>query len=81
MQNFLNTLIKDAQHWEPSDRCKLNHNEIPPHTSENGHHKQIKKQVLETMWRKENPSALLVGMQTGACLLYTSDAADEERLV
>ena len=24
------------------------------------------KQVLERMWRKRNPSALLVGMQTGA---------------
>ena len=36
------------------------------HTSQNGHHKQINKQVLETMWRKGNPSVLLVGMQTGA---------------
>ena len=39
-----------------------NHNEIPLHTSENGHHKQINKQVLERMWRKRNPSALLVGL-------------------
>ena len=43
-----------------------NHNEIPLHTSENGHHKQINKQVLERLQRKGNPSALLVGMQTGA---------------
>ena len=44
-----------------------NHNEIPLHTGDNGHHKQInKQQVLERMWRKGNPSALLVGMQTGA---------------
>ena len=43
-----------------------NHNEIPPHTSQNGHHKQINKQILERMRRKGNPSALLVGMQTGA---------------
>ena len=42
-----------------------NHKEISLHTSENGHHKQINKQVLERMWRKGNPSALLVGMQTG----------------
>ena len=35
-------------------------------TSENGHHKQINKQVLERMQRKGKPSALLVGMQMGA---------------
>ena len=34
-------------------------NEIPLYTSENGHHKQINKQVLERMWRKGNPSTLL----------------------
>ena len=27
----------------PSERCKLNHNEIPLHTSQNSHHKQINK--------------------------------------
>ena len=42
-----------------------NHNEVSSHTSQNGQHKQIHKQMLERMWRKENPSALLVGMQTG----------------
>ena len=39
-----------------------NHIEIPLHT---GHHKQINKQVLVRMQRKGNPSAPLVGMQTG----------------
>ena len=35
--------------------------------------KQIKKQqVLERMWRKGNPSALLVEMQTGAAALENS---------
>ena len=29
---------------------------------QNDHHKQINKQVLKRMWRKGNPSALLVGM-------------------
>ena len=29
-------------------------------------HKQINKQMLGRMWRKGNPSTLLVGMQTGA---------------
>ena len=44
-----------------------NHNEIPLHTSQNGHHKQInKQQVLERLWKKGNPSTLLVGMQTVA---------------
>ena len=41
-----------------------NHNEIPLHTGENGQHKQInKQQVLVSLWRKGNPSMLLVGMQ------------------
>ena len=31
-----------------------------------------KQQVLERMWRKGNPSALLVGMQTGAATVETS---------
>ena len=49
-----------------------NHNEIPLYTSQNGHHKEINKQVLERMWRKGNPSALLVGMQTGAATVENS---------
>ena len=39
---------------------------LPLHTGQNGHHKQINKQVLVRLWRKGNPSALLVGIQTGA---------------
>ena len=42
------------------------------HTSQNSHHKQINKQVLERMWRKGNPRALLVGMQTGAATVENS---------
>ena len=30
------------------------------------------QQVLERMWRKGNPSALLVGMQTGAAIVENS---------
>ena len=30
------------------------------------------KQVLERMWKKGNPSALLVGMQTGAATVENS---------
>ena len=32
----------------------------------------INQQVLERMWRKVNPSALLVGMQTGAATVENS---------
>ena len=47
-------------------------NEIP-YTGQNGHHKQVnKQQVLERMWGKGNPSALLVGMQTGAATVENS---------
>ena len=49
-----------------------NHNEIALHTSENDHHKQINKQMLERMRRKGNPSALLVGMQTGEATVENS---------
>ena len=45
------------------------HSEIPLHTGEHGHHKQInKQQVLERLWTKGNHSALLVGLQTGTAL-------------
>ena len=42
------------------------------HTSQSGQHKQIHKQMLERMWRKGNPSELLVGMQTGEATVETS---------
>ena len=45
---------------------------MPLHTIEKGHHKQINKQVLESVWRKGNPSTLLVGMQTGAATVENS---------
>ena len=36
---------------------------LSPHTSQNGHHQKIyKQQMLEKVWRKGNPLALLVGM-------------------
>ena len=43
-----------------------------PHTGQNGHHKQINKQVLERMGRKGNPSELLMGMQTGEATVENS---------
>ena len=39
---------------------------------QSGHHNQINKQVLVRLWRKENPSALLVGLQTGAATVENS---------
>ena len=50
-----------------------NHNEIPPHTGQNGHHKQSnQQQVLERLWRKGNPGALLVGLPTGEITMENS---------
>ena len=47
-----------------------NHNESPPHPSENGENSQGRKpQMLERMRRKGNPHTLLVGMWTGAATL------------
>ena len=39
---------------------------------QSGQHKQINKQMLERMRRKGDPSALLVGMQTGAATMENS---------
>ena len=49
-----------------------NHKEVPSHTSQSGQHKQIHKEMLERMRRKGNPSALLVGMQTGEATVENS---------
>ena len=53
-------------------QIETNHNETPLHTGQNGHNKQVNKQVLQRMWRKGNPSALLVGTQTGAATVENS---------
>ena len=51
----------------------LNHNEIALHTRQNGHHKKMNKQKVQArLWRKRNPSTLLVGMQTGAAIVENS---------
>ena len=39
---------------------------------QNGHHKQFNKQVLARLWRRGNPSAVLVGRQTGAATVENS---------
>ena len=53
-------------------RKMQNHNEIPLHKCQNGHHKQINKQVLVRLWRKGNLRALLVGMETGEAAVENS---------
>ena len=45
---------------------------IGVHTGQNDHHNQINKQVLERIWRKGNPSALLVVVQTGVATVGNS---------
>ena len=49
-----------------------NNNEIPLLTGQNGHQKQIHKQVPVKLWRKGNPSALIMGMQTDAATVEKS---------
>ena len=47
--------------------------EVSLSTVQSGQHKQInQQQELEKMWRKGTPSALLVGMQTGAATVENS---------
>ena len=68
-QGFEQTLLQ-GRHTETYEKmisitshrryAKYYHNEVPPHTGQSGQHKQIHKQMLERMWRKGNPSALLV---------------------
>ena len=44
-----------------------------PHTCQNGYHQKVyTSQILERMWRKGNPCALLVRMQTGAATMENS---------
>ena len=46
------------------------HNEIPPHTHQDGYYK--KKKVSAKMWRNWNPCALLVEMLNGIATLENS---------
>ena len=46
--------------------------ETPIQTDQKGHQNQINKQVLARLWRKGNPSTLLVGMQVGAATVENS---------
>ena len=53
--------------------ARQNYNEVSPHTGQNGYHQKIYKQkMLERMWRKGNPPALLVGMQIETAIMENS---------
>ena len=53
-------MLNVANYWRNANQ---NYNEVSPHSSQNGHHQKIhKQQMLERVWREENPSTLLVGM-------------------
>ena len=46
--------------------------EVSPHTGQNGSHQKIYKQeMLERVWRKGNPLAMLVGMQLDTATMET----------
>ena len=63
-------MLKVTNHLRDANQ---NNNAVPPHTCQNGFHQQINgRQVLVRMWRKRNPRALLMGMQTGAATVENS---------
>ena len=57
--------MKGCSACQASERCKLNPHDTALYTGQNSHHKQINKQVTR-LWRKGNPSTLLLGMKTDA---------------
>ena len=55
-----------------------NYNEKSPHISQNGYNQQHKKQYgWVRMWRKGNPLALIIGIQTGIITLQNSMEATQ----
>ena len=44
-----------------------NHSEVSTHSSQNGRHQKVYKQMLERVWRKRNPLTLLVGCKLVGC--------------
>ena len=50
-----------------------NYNDLASHTSQNGCHLKVYKQLmLEKVWRKGNSPTLLVGMQTSTATMENS---------
>ena len=55
-----------------------NHNELSPHTCQNGYYQKDRKKMLARTWRRGNPYALLVGMQIGAAAMENSIEAPQK---
>ena len=49
-----------------------NNNNVSSHASQNGHHQNVYKQMLEKVWIKGLPLTLLVGLQTGTATTENS---------
>ena len=61
-------MLNIARHQRDAN---LNHNEVPLHTRESGHHEQSNKQLmLERIQRKGNPSGNPVGGVADWCSHY-----------
>ena len=49
------------------------YSEVSSQTHQHGHHQKVyKEQMLQRVWRKRNPPALLVGMEFGAAIVDNS---------
>ena len=56
-----------------SRNTNQNYDEMSPDTSQNSHHQNnYKQQMLERVWRKGNPLALLVGIKTDRATMENS---------
>ena len=57
------THTQDAQHRSLLDKCKSKLQRSITNTGQTGHHQKVCRwQMLERIWKKGNPFALLVGM-------------------
>ena len=71
-QNFSKMDIQKVHRHMKGCSASLAIGEMQIKTTMRCHFTQINKQVLARMWRKGNPSALLLGMQTGATTMENS---------
>ena len=59
-----------------------NYNQVPPHTSQNGHHQKVyKQQMLERVKTKGNPPTLLMGTQVGATTMETPQKTKNRAII
>ena len=64
--------LKNAQHHSSSGKYKSKPQDTTSHQSESIKLTTQETKMLARMWRKRNPFALLVGMQTGAATMENS---------